>query len=282
MQSIEEKLNNVNPHWSKDLIIRYVIVELAPYFQRDLFYFLSSPQKQYKLFYGGYRPIAPNVFCVTLCEAYQKVLARFDIRSKVIQASKTEEGKVPLFALIVEGDNGWYYINPLKDLWSHQLGVSSDEYGIIGFSNHDFVLENYPYLQMLTSAYVSELSSELGLPNNDALFGPDVIGGKDLNQYRKRKGMDPKAPYTETVVSKIEDIGNSYLNIGAVHGPIERNLMYKYFFITVFTKPEKSLVKLSLDPNQNFAITIDVDADGEKITYQEQKDENDHYSLLRK
>lgn len=189
---------------------------------------------------------------------------------------------MPLFALIVEGDNGWYYINPLKDLWSHQLGINSDEYGIVGFSNHDFVLESYPYLEMLTSAYISELDSELKLPNNNCFFDPDIIGGKDLNHYRKKKGMDPKAPYTETVVAKIEDIGKYYLNIGAVHGPIERNLMYKYFFLTAFTKPEKSLVKLSLDPNCNFAITIDVDADGKTITYQEEKDEDNHYSLLRK
>ncbi len=282
MQPIENKINNINPHWNKDLIIRYVIVELAPYFQRDLFYFLSSPQKQYNLFCNGYRPKSPNVFCITLCESYQRILERFDINSKIIQASKTEEGKVPLYALIVEGDNGWYYINPLKDLWSHQLGVDSNEYGVIGYSNHDYVIQNYPYLQTLSSSYIKELSTELAIPDNNPFFEPDVIGGKDLNQYRKKKGMDARASYAETAVAKIEDIGNCYLNVGAVFGPIERNLMYKFFFTTVLTKPEKSLIKLSLDPNHNFAITIDIDADGETITYQEEKNEDDRYSLLRK
>lgn len=282
MQPIENKINNVNPHWSKDLIIRYVIVELAPYFQRDLFYFLSTPQKQYKLFSSGYKPVIPNVFCISLCEAYQKILERFDIRAQIIQASKTEEGRVPLFALIVEGDNGWYYINPLKDLWSHQLGVDSNEYGIIGYSNYDFVMQNYPYIQTLSGEYIRELSDELGIANNNPYFEPSVIGGKDLNQYRKRKGMDPKASFVETVVAKIEDIGRYYLNVGSVYGPIERNLMYKYFFTTVFTKPEKALVKISLDPNCDYAVTLDIKNQSELITFQEEKDESNRYSLIRR
>ena len=58
--------------------------------------------------------------------------------------------------------------------------------------------------------------------------------------------------------------------------------MYKYFFTTVFTKPEKKIVKLTMDSKRDYAINIGVKSDKDLITFQEVLDENNQYSITRK
>ena len=53
-KEILEIVNQVKPDWSKDLIIRFLYIKLAPCFRRDLQYFLATEEEKYNQFSQGF------------------------------------------------------------------------------------------------------------------------------------------------------------------------------------------------------------------------------------
>ena len=45
---MKEIINKVDKSWPKDYIIRYLYISLAPFFERDLNYFLLSDEEKYR------------------------------------------------------------------------------------------------------------------------------------------------------------------------------------------------------------------------------------------
>lgn len=117
---INKIINETNPHWKKDEIIRYLYVKLAPYFERDLEYFFADKPKQLKMYKEGFKKNTNLVVCKTLSEIYQNIYNEFNIKSIIITTNKKE---IPHHTLIVNGDFGWYCIDLLKDLVANQLGL---------------------------------------------------------------------------------------------------------------------------------------------------------------
>ena len=127
LDEMQKIINNVDKSWSKDLIIRYLYVRLAPFFKRDLKYFLASEEEKYKEYEKGFINRGFDIVCSTLADYYVDLFSSLGINAKKIVANSA---KIPLFALIVEGDNGWYFLDPINDLFSNQYGLETTEFGI--------------------------------------------------------------------------------------------------------------------------------------------------------
>ncbi|MDE5888520.1 MAG: hypothetical protein K2H20_00715, partial [Bacilli bacterium] len=62
-EEIQRIINSVNLSWSKDYIIRYLYVNLAPFFKRDLKYFLASDEEKYRQYQQGFINRGFDIVC---------------------------------------------------------------------------------------------------------------------------------------------------------------------------------------------------------------------------
>ena len=151
-------INQVNKNWSKDLIIRFLYIKLAPYFQRDLLYFLATDDEKFSQYQQGFINRFPYIVCSTLADFYVDLFKQFDIKAeKVISNS----AKIPLFALIVEGEQGSYFLDPLSDLFSNQYNLRPYFFGVI--PRYKTINKSHPEMVQLPKEYVNELDTELDL-----------------------------------------------------------------------------------------------------------------------
>lgn len=149
MQTI---INNVDLSWPKDYIIRYLYIRLAPFFRRDLKYFLASDESKLEQFNAGFINRGTDIVCSTISDFFVNLYKSFGINAKKIAANSA---KIPLFAMIVEGDHGWYFIDPLNDLFHAQYNLKTTEYGVIPY--YKTLATNYPNLISLPQEYLAEI-----------------------------------------------------------------------------------------------------------------------------
>lgn len=149
-------INKVNHSWPKDYIIRYLYINLAPFFQRDLEYFLANDSQKWEQYNQGFINRGKQVVCSTLADFYVNLYTSFNIKARKIIANSA---KIPLFAIIVEGDYGWYFIAPLNDLFNNQYGLQPTEFGVI--PHYKTLKNNYPYLIKLSKDYVKKIDEDL-------------------------------------------------------------------------------------------------------------------------
>lgn len=71
---------------------------MAPFFQRDLNYFLASDEEKMAQYNTGFINRGTKIVCSTLADFYVNLYEVFGIRSKKIAANSAE---IPLFAIIV-------------------------------------------------------------------------------------------------------------------------------------------------------------------------------------
>ena len=153
---MDDVINKIQSNWSKDIIIRYLYIKLAPYFHRDLKYFLATSEEKERQYQVGFINRFPNIVCSTLADFYVELFKEFNIKAKKVIANSS---KIPLFALIVEGDNGWYFLNPLEDLFNNQYNLKPASFGII--PRFRTIKINYPYLTLLPQDYIVSLDDYL-------------------------------------------------------------------------------------------------------------------------
>lgn len=279
-EEITKIISSINPKWSKDYIIRFLYVKLAPFFERDLEYFLKSPEEQYSEYKSGFIYRVPKVVCSTLADFYVDLYLSMGIKAKKIIANKN---KIPLFALIVEGDHGWYYLDPLSDLFRNQYGLDTNYFGRIPAINKT-IANDYPFLVTLPTSYLEEMDLNLHLyPYNMNLAQVyEVLRKEMLKTYKlaKRFNIDKRNKMAVTEQKLI--FADQYLiNEGHVPGPLERVMLYKYIARMLFDSVEKRYTDIGLDSNNNVIIVLS-DLDKEPISYQEVRDTNNEYSLVRK
>ena len=240
---MDEIINNVQNNWSKDIIIRYLYIKLAPYFKRDLKYFLASFEDKEKLYNLGFINRFPDVVCSTLADFYVKLFQEFDINAKKIIANSS---KIPLFALIVEGDNGWYFLNPLEDLFNNQYNLKPVSFGII--PRFRTIKDNYPYLTLLPQEYLASLDDYLQLKYLDDYFQ------KMHKIFTNRVSANlflgyPKNSHYDLKEDKVNYYEKFLINLGNVNGCFERAQLYQYLNDIFLTKAEKRFVKVIICGN---------------------------------
>ena len=272
---MDDVINKIQSNWSKDIIIRYLYIKLAPYFHRDLKYFLATNEEKEKQYQAGFINRFPNIVCSTLADFYVELFKEFNIKAKKVIANSS---KIPLFALIVEGDNGWYFLNPLEDLFNNQYNLKPASFGII--PRFRTIKINYPYLTLLPQDYIVSLDDYLQIKYLNDYFNKmhkiftNRVSANLFLGYDKESHIDLKE-------DKIKYYEAHFINLGQVEGTFERAQLYQFLNDTFLNRAEKNYVKVIIsDYVNNPSISLYIYNKDSTIVYNEENNGN-KYVLKR-
>ncbi len=281
INNIDNIIKKINLKWNKDKIIRFLYVKLAPYFERDLSYFLADSDEQLKIYQNGFKQKSNLVVCQTICEIYKSIYEEFNIRSLIIT---TNTKSVPHYALIVNGDYGWYYIDPLKDLFANQLGLKTEYFGII--PKYGIVKDKYPFLINLSEQYITSLDISLKIIEDgfymDTFF--DIISQEMTNNKVYKFFEVEKFNYIKLILKKLDFASKYLINIGEIHGLYERLTFYNFLINKIYKKNEKKIIEPSLVFDKDkYLLLLDLDfkTDNLHMTFCEEKNNNGKYYLKK-
>lgn len=274
---IRNTLNSVSPTWDKDQITRFLYKELANYVKRDLLYFLQPDEIKYSEYSCGFIDRFPNIACKPLSKFYCAAYHEFDIDATVVAANSAA---IPLYGLIVSGMQGYYFLNPLEDLFLNQYGLMPHAFG---YNPHfKTINRNYPNIVKLDDDYLSCIDQSLGFTYLDDYFLALKPIMKNHTSACRLLNIENPQNNRDIREKKLEYFANNFINIGNVNGYFERAQLYKYLNDTFFNKREKRYTKIviedGLTPSPYISYTI-LRRDG-NITYHEEKTSSGY--VLRK
>lgn len=268
--NLRDILNSVSSRWSRDQKIRFLYKNLASFVYRDLHYFLQDDEEKKRQFSSGFVDRFPGVVCYTLAEFYCTVYREFGFEANIVQANSAA---IPLFGVVVRGDLGYYFLNPLEDLFLNQYGLMPQAFGYVPSFNT--LNTSYPNLVSLSKEYISTLDKSLGFTYLDDYFNELKPKMKNLNEACSFLGIE--APINKDIrEQKLQFFSNNLINKGNVNGLFERAQLYLFLNDTLLNRREKRYVKhliedgLSDDPYISYMILRN---DG-IITYREEKTPN--------
>ncbi len=279
-QRINAFIKTIDPKWSKDLKIRYVYRKLALFFQRDLNYFLADSETKLKYFQAGFKMVDNNIVCLSICQYYKRVFKRIGIESKIIKATTSE---IPHYAMIVHGNYGWFYLNPLLDLMVNQVGMITSYFGVTPHQKANTVRNNYPYLIDLDFEYVKSLDEQLGFLYCgyylDDFF--DMIFQEITNKKKFQTILDPNLTEVEC---KMKFASEHLIHIGSKLGLFERKLFYERLIYVLFSKKKHNDMKVNFTFSDDRLCFLYLPTSSNKINdgmiFTEKKDQN-QYHLIR-
>ena len=278
-EQIAEILRQVKFDWPKDYIIRFLYVKLAPVFQRDLDYFLASDEEKLKQFNQGFINKTPYIVCATISDFYVEIFKKFGIKAERVRANSAQ---IPLFALVVWGDKGLYFLDPLNDLFRNQYGLRPNYFGKI--PRYKTINNSHPNLVNLEHAYIDTIDSALGLQTlYDALHGfMNQLHTKlaSRNSAFDYFGLERNNLFNLTQ-RKLQFYNDKLINIGDVKGPFERALLYAYLNGKLLDHRERQgmVVKINEDRDDP-SLRIKLVRGNNEASYQECFEDN-KYVLKR-
>lgn len=273
---MDEIINQVKNTWSKDLIIRFLYIKLAPFVKRDLQYFLASDEERLQQYSLGFINRFPDIVCSTLADYYVELFNGFGINAKKVIATSS---KIPLFAVIVEGDYGFYFLDPLNDLFSNQYGLRPYFFGVI--PRYRTLRANHPEITQLEKEYVSELDEELNIKYLNEYFKALEPILKNRQRAREFFGYD-KNENIDLKERKYKFINDRFINLGSVSGSFERALMYKYLSERLLNHTERRFTTTTLTGGlSNPHVEIEIKTKEGVILLEEEKQDN-KYLLIKK
>jgi len=292
----ETVIKSVNKSWSKDLIIRYLYVKLAPGFQRDLDFFTAPTETQVAILSGQIPAKQDNAHmcCKSICEYYHKLFKKFNIESEIIT---TNNKMIPHYALIVKGDSCYFCIDPLKDLMRNQTGLATGYFGFIPKSKTQDNRKLYPHITPLSQEYLKEMDIYLnllscGMYTNDFLH----MLHKSIFHHQNNRLLEFLDENTSNISfanniyansntandlaikAKIEIMNRCVINTGNCPGLMERDQFYDEITRYMFSRFERKRIKVGI---QNRELRLIEETDNGPIIYKEVY-ENGVYKLERK
>ena len=230
----------------------------------------------------GFNKAYHLVVCKTICERYHDIYDIFGINSTIVT---TNQKLIPHYALIVDGDFGSYLIDPLKDLFSNQLGLKTNFFGEISDTKTD-IRKRYPNLIDLSFEYVKSIDNKLGLlyeghymdyffqKLHEEMASNKVYEFFNINKNNQYLIMKEKIAYIEKYL----------INLGNIPGIYERNTLYAFLIFNCFNKREKKYITSDIiNDGNNYFIQLNLyprNLSDEVLTYHEVK-ENDKYYLKK-
>lgn len=269
-------INQVQSNWNKDLIIRFLYIKLAPYVHWDLLYFLASEEEKERQYKQGFNNRFPHIVCSTLADFYVDIFKQFGINAKKVVANSA---KIPLFSVLVEGIYGWYFLDPINDLFSNQYGLRPYFFGVI--PPYKTILNTHPEMIKLPHEYINDLDITLDIKFLDEFFFSLHLvftNRRDANEFF---GL-PREAKIDLKERKLHYYNEELINLGNVHAPFERAQLYKYLNDRLLNKGEKRFTKVRLTGGlENAYISIElINRDG-SILYEEDN-QNQKYVLIKK
>lgn len=273
---MEKIINQVKSNWSKDLIIRYLYIKLAPFFKRDLEYFLASDEEKERQFKEGFINRFPNIVCSTLADYYVDLFHEFGIDAKKVIATSS---KIPLFALIVKGELGWFFLDPISDLFANQYGLRPYFFGII--PRYKTINRTHPEIKKLPHEYVDYLDQALEFKYLDNFFQElhsILVNRKSAIEFFNY----PPSMQIDLRDRKLQFFNDELINLGTVSGAFERAQLYKYLTDRLFDRREKHHSKIWIqDTENNPHIAFELAKKEGNILYEEER-QNNQYILRKK
>jgi len=273
---------SVDRSWPRDYIIRFLYINLAYCFERDIHFFLATKEEQLAQYKKGFIKHEKYIVCSTLIDHYIKALAVFGIKARKITATSTQ---IPLFAMIVEGQLGYYFLDPLNDLFRIQYGLKTCYFG--RHSPYKLVKDNHPYLRSIDEDYLKKIDSDLKVhPNNintSDIF--DVLREEVIVRSISSRffDVDPNDSYGLTI-KKLEFIKDHLINLGKVEGIIERNMMYGFIRGKLFDRLERSHTDVVFNFDEPFNIKTNFVVsypNHEQIVFEDYTDSKGQFKLER-
>lgn len=271
-KEMQKIINSVNLSWSKDYIVRYLYVNLAPFFRRDLKYFLATDEEKYKEYQVGFINRGFDIVCSTISDYFVNLFNSFGIRAIKTAANSA---KIPLFAIVVEGDNGWYFIDPLNDLFNNQYGLKTTEFGIIPY--YKTLNNNFPNLISLPKDYIDEMDENLGIDKSLSTYFDKLhieISDRNLASELYQIPIRDRLAIFER---KMEFANENLINLGHVNGAFERIRLYLFLERIMFFKKEKKNLTIYLDTIKSIpSVHIEYKTlhNGKSILFEEQKEQD--------
>ncbi len=272
--NLDNVINKATRNRSKDLIIYDLYTSLAPFFERDLGYFLASDDEKFLQYQAGFYNHGRYIVCSTLADFYVKLFNDLGIEALKDVANSA---KIPLFVVLVKGEYGWYYLDALNDLFYNQYGLRPVNFGVI--PRFKTINRNHPELVRLSRDYLMYLEKSLNKQYLNSYFDElhkSLAHRNNAFLYFKMDDHDS----VELSKRKMQFISDNLINIGYVNGPYERSLMYLYLYGKLFDSSERKRVNVFLDKNlYNVNTCISVN-NGDVLNYVEIKEDN--FVLRRK
>ncbi len=268
--NLRDTLNSVSSHWSIDQQIRFLYKNLASFVYRDLHYFLQDNDEKKRQFSSGFVDRFPGVVCYTLAEFYCTVYREFGFEANVVQANSAT---IPLFGVVVRGDLGYYFLNPLEDLFLNQYGLMPHAFGYVPRFNT--LNKSYPNLIRLSDEYIADLDRSLGFTYLDEFFNDIKPKMKTFSEACSFLGID--RPIDKDIrEQKLHFFSDNLINKGNVIGMFERAQLYQFLNDTLLNRREKRYVKHLIEDglSDDAYISYKILRKDGIITYKEEKTSN--------
>lgn len=274
-----DKIENVNPSWTKDMKMRYLLNSLAPYFTGDLNYYLASPEEQQRMYEEGFKLAGPEIVCKSISEYYVDLFNQFDINAEVTPGTNAN---VPLYCIVAEGDTGWIYISPSGDLFREQYGLKPMCFANMKSWCSNLILKNHPSVMNLDQKYIEEIDQELGIEYIDGYISEIRKNSIVNGEYKKYARLPKDISDEEVLLSKVDLLNEKLINIGNVNGTYERYQVYKYILGNVYNKQEIKKVSTSIDTKDSNKLIFQLNGEREVYRFAETYTEETGYKLEKR
>lgn len=273
-------VQKVDANWEIDKILMYLYVELPKYFQRDPNYFFNTQEEKMKQYQSGFINNFPLVVCKTLSDFYVCVFNEFGIEAETVTANSAE---IPLYGIVVKGDNGYYFLNPLQDLFYCQYNLRPTAFARM--PRFKTVKGLYDFADFKKEKAYS-LHSELGFNFLDDYFNElksILVSGSagEKNTFLNRR-VDMSDEFADNIIlQKILFCEKELINLGNVNGPFERAQLHKFLVDTLFDKREKKNITILCDSERDYSISCTARLNEGTFTFLEEKDESGYHLVLK-
>ena len=246
---VEDILKNAPSNISKDMLMRYIYLELGKMYRRDVNFFYGTDEEKAEIYNRKFKLDTSNidVICKSIGEdIYVKVFEQAGIRAKCV--NKPTNSPFPHVDIVASPDEGkhWYYMNPLDDLYRIQGGLKTQRFGT--------QTSKYEGLDYYTEEQLREMDNTLGYTYNgmymDEFF--DVIREEFMNRAKiKRHILEARPDITRKDLTKdfyieykMDFIMQHIAEFQRMQGYIELKKYQKEIFGRVLTQVERGAIKI--------------------------------------
>ena len=227
----------------------------------------------------GFLMQGKEVVCQTICKYYARVYKKLHIDFKIVT---TNDKVVPHYGLLVNGDRGWFIIDPLKDLLANQMGFQPSFFGCI--PQYGNISLKYPGLIYLNPHYIYHLAKETNtLPYGHFMNFYFAFLHQEFFQSNFFSSTYIMEDDVASVLAKLSFISKYLINLHDIPGLYEREQYYKYLKSILFNRAERKLLTFLIHEKECVQIFVSQDTmrNQEPIIFYEMMNQEGKYSLER-
>lgn len=283
--AIDEILANIPKDINKNTQIRYVYLELAKKFRKDIAFFYGTDEEKSVIYAKDPKLDFSNqgsleIICKSSALIYKYVYSKIGVDVQLVE--KTTKSPFQHVDLIVTGeDNKKYYLSPMEDLFKIQLGMRTKRFGSKTDKFND--MENVGELSSFSEKDVKEMDDKLGytykgiyMDDVVAMIREEALSSKILKplvleKYSEYEGKQiPKDLYAKFKVEFLLEHMNYRKKL---KGYIEYKDYFDYMLNAVLNKKERKRVKrttiykLKEDGTKDLKILINMSTDKGHMHY---------------